>query len=149
MQFIRPSPRCTHNYFNTRGIKYLTRLRLGLSHLRDHKFKHGFLDSLNPIYNCGLDIETTCHYLLHCPNFINERTLLLNDVSRITKDALPSCETTFVKLLLYGDDSFDSATNTLMLNASVEYILSSRRFDGPRLYNFIIIIYALFCKAAV
>ena len=51
--------------------------------------------------------------------------------------------------LLYHDDSFDSVTNTLMLNASVEYILSSRRFDGPRLYNFIIIIYALFCKAAV
>ena len=133
LKFIRPSPSSTHNCFNTKGIKYLTRLRLGLSHLREHKFKHGFLDSLNPICNCGLDIETTCHFLLHCPNFINERTLLLNDVSRITKDALPSCETAFVKLLLYGDDSFDSATNTLILNASLEYIFSSKRFDGPPL----------------
>ena len=76
-------------------------------------------------------LKTTCQFLFHCPNFINERTLLLNDVSRITKDALPSCETAFVKLLLYGDDSFDSATNTLILNASLEYILSSKRFDGP------------------
>ena len=48
-------------------------------------------------------------------------------------DALPSCETAFVKLLLYGDDSFDSATNTLILNASLEYIFSSKRFDGPPL----------------
>ena len=48
-------------------------------------------------------------------------------------DALPSCETAFVKLLLYGDDSFDSATNTLILNASLEYIFSSKRFDGPLL----------------
>ena len=133
LKFIRPSPSSTHNCFNTKGIKYLTRLRLGLSHLRERKFKHGFLDSLNPICNCGLDIETTCHFLLHCSNFINERTLLLNDVSRITKDALPSCETALVKLLLYGDDSFDSVANTLILNASLEYISSSKRSDGPLL----------------
>ena len=122
LKFIRPSPSRTHNCFNTKGIKYLTRLGLALSHLREHKFKHGFPDSPNPIGNCGLDIETTYHYLLHCPNLINERTLLLNDVSRVTKDALPSFETTFVKLVLYGDDSFDSVTNTLILNACAEYI---------------------------
>ena len=141
LKFIRPSPSSTHNCFNTKGIKYLTRLRLGLSHLHEHKFKHGFLDSLNPIRNGGLDIEITCHFLLHCPNFINERTLLLNDISRIKKDTLPSCETAFVKLLSYGDDSFDSATNTLILNASLEYSSSSKRFDGPLLYNFFNIIF--------
>ena len=73
-------------------MKYFTRLRLGLNHLCDHKF-----DS-----SCGLDIETTCHYLLHFPSLTNERTLLLNYVPTITKDALASCETTFVKLLLYA-----------------------------------------------
>ena len=67
------------------------------------------------------------------PQLHNERTLLLNDVSRIKKDTLPSCETAFVKLLSYGDDSFDSATNTLILNASLEYSSSSKRFDGPLL----------------
>ena len=98
LKFIRPSPSSTHNCFNTKGIKYLTKLSLGFSHLREHKFKHGALDSFNPNCNCGLNIETTCHFLLHCPSFINERTLLLNDVSRIPKDALPTCETAFVKL---------------------------------------------------
>ena len=97
LQFVRASPSNIYNCFKTKGIKYLRRLHLGLSHLLDHKLKHSFLDSLNPICSCGLDIETLCHYLLHCPNFINERTILLNDGSRITKDALPSCETTFVK----------------------------------------------------
>ena len=137
MQFIRSSPSSTQNCFNTKGIKYLIRLRLGLSHLRDNKFKHGFFDSLNPICSCGLDIETMCHYLLHFPNFINERILFLNDVSGITKDDLPSCETTFVKLLLYDNDSLVSATNTLILNASVKYILSSKRlYYGPLLQHF-------------
>ena len=144
LTFIRPSPSSTHNCFKTKGIKYLTRLRLGLSHLRKHKFKHGFLDPFNPICSCGLGIETTCHYLLNCPNFINERILLLNDVSRITKDALPSCETAFVKLLLYGNDSLDSATNTLILNASDEYILSSKRFDGSLFIEFLLLLFMLY-----
>ena len=77
----------------------------------------------------------TCHFLLHCPNFTNESTLLLNDNSRISKDASPTCETAFAKL--YGGDSSDSLisvlTNTLILNASLAYILSSKRFDGPLL----------------
>ena len=133
LKFVRPSPNSTCNCFNTKGIKHLTRLRLGLSHFRDHKFKHGFLDSLNPICSCCFDIETTCHFLLYCPNFVNERSLLLNNVSRLTKDKLPSRDTSVIKFLLYGDDSLDLVTNTLILNASVDFILSSKRFDGPLL----------------
>ena len=54
-----------------------SRLSLGLTHLRDHIFKNGFLDSLNPNCSCGLDIETTFHHLLCCPNITNERSILL------------------------------------------------------------------------
>ena len=85
LKFIRPSPNSTYNCFNTKGIKDLARLRLGSSHLRYRKFKHGFLDSLYPISSCSLHIETTCQFLLHCPDFINERSLLLNNASRLTK----------------------------------------------------------------
>ena len=78
----------------------MTRLRLGLSHLRDDKFKHGFLVSFNPICICGLDIETISLYLLHCPNSTNERSTLLNNVSTINENSLTSCDATIVKLLL-------------------------------------------------
>ena len=138
LKFIRPPPNSTYNCFNTKDIKHLTSLRLGLSHLRDHKFKHCILDLLNPIRSCGFDIETTYHFLLHCPNFINETSLLLNNVSRLTRDKLPSCDTSVTKLLLYGDDSLDLVTNTLILNASVDFILSSKRFDGPLLKDYYI-----------
>ena len=77
LKFIRPSPNSTYNCFNTKVLKDFTSLRLDLSYLRYHKFKHGFLDSLNPICGCGFDIETTCYFLLHCPNFLNEISLLL------------------------------------------------------------------------
>ena len=131
LQFIRPSPGSTYNCFNKKGIKHITRLRLGLSHLCDHKFKHGFLDSLNPICSCGLNVETTYHYLLHCPNFTNERSILLNIVSTINESSLTSCDASIVKLLLNGDESLDLETNTLILNATVDFILSSKRFDSP------------------
>ena len=97
LHFIRPSPSMSYSCFNTMGIKHLTRLRLGLIHFCDRKFKQSFLDLLNPIFCCGLDTETTCYYFLHCPNFINEKTLLL-DVLRITNHVFPSCDTTSVHL---------------------------------------------------
>ena len=31
------------------GIKLLTRLRVGLSHLREHKFTHNVQDIINPL----------------------------------------------------------------------------------------------------
>ena len=69
LQFIRPTPNRTFNCHKPIGIKLITRLRLDLSHQRDHKFKHNFLDCLNPICYCAQDIETTVYYLLHCPFF--------------------------------------------------------------------------------
>ena len=54
---------------NPHVIKLLTRLRLGLSHLNDHKFKYGFNDTINPIYICGGDIESINHFFIHCPEF--------------------------------------------------------------------------------
>ena len=67
LSFIRPSPNSTFNCHNPKGIELLSRLRLGLSHLREHKFKHSFQDSLNPFYSCGNgEVETSSHYLLYC-----------------------------------------------------------------------------------
>ena len=42
LSFIRRSVNSTFNCHNPRGIKLLSQLRLGLSHLREHKFKHSF-----------------------------------------------------------------------------------------------------------
>ena len=83
LKFIRPSSNFTFNCHSPKGIKLITRLRLGLSHLREHKFRHNFQDTLNPICSCGDDIETTIHYLLHCPNYLDERRTLLGNLHSI------------------------------------------------------------------
>ena len=64
---------------NSLDLTYLNRLRVGLSHFRDHKFRHHFHDSLSPIRDCGKATETTKHYLLHCSNFMYERRSLLQN----------------------------------------------------------------------
>ena len=45
----------------------LTRLRLGLSYLREHKFKHSFQDTLNPFCSCGVDVKTNMHFFSLLP----------------------------------------------------------------------------------
>ena len=42
LNLIRPKCNKTHGIHNPSGLKLLTRLRLGLSHLNDHKFNHNF-----------------------------------------------------------------------------------------------------------
>ena len=53
LNFIRPSPNSVFDIHNRKGIKLITRHRLGLSHLRKHKFKHSFQDTINPLCICG------------------------------------------------------------------------------------------------
>ena len=68
VKFIRPEPNSTYNINDTKGLKLLTRLWLGLSHLGDHKFRRNFQDCVSPMCYCGQDIEPTTHFLLYCPN---------------------------------------------------------------------------------
>ena len=79
LKFIR----LTTNVFNCknrRGIKPITRLHVGLSHLCEHKFKHRFQDTLNPICSCSFDIESAFHYILHCPIYFPVSYTMMKDI---------------------------------------------------------------------
>ena len=129
LNFIRPSPNSIFNCHDPKALKFITRLRLGLSHLRYHKFKHNFQDSLNPLCNCGLLAETTSHYLLHCPLFADERKTFLSNIKSIDHKFLEQNDSTLTQTFLYGDPASSVETNTLILNAIIQYVLSSKRFE--------------------
>ena len=76
LKFIRPEPNSAYDIRVTKGLKLLSRLRLGLSHLVDHKFRHNFQDFVSPMCYCGQDIETTTHFFLDCPNHDSARKAL-------------------------------------------------------------------------
>ena len=112
LSFIRPSPNSTFNCHNPKGIKLLSRLRLGLSHLREHKFKHSFQDSLNPFCSCRKgEVETSCHYLLPCSNYSKERLTLLNTIKNIDMSILQENDSKFTSVVNFGDISFDNNKN--------------------------------------
>ena len=123
MKFIHPSENSILLCNNPKGIQLPTRFRLGLSHLQDHKFKHNFQDTLNQICNYGEDIGTSCHYLLHCSLYTNERLALLNVIQDIDNSILELTDSHIVEVLLYGRKFLDISSNTTILNTSIDYLL--------------------------
>ena len=131
LKFIRPSPNSFYGCQNIMGIKLITRLRLGLSHLREHKFKHSFQDTLNPLCNCGMDVESSTHFLLQCPSYINERCTLMSNLNRINPQISQTSLQLLTNTLLFGNSSYSDKTNTHILNATIDYIQLTKRFDEP------------------
>ena len=112
LKFIRPSPNSFYGCQNIMGIKLVTRLRLGLSHLREHKFKHSFQDKLNPLCSCGTDVESSTHFLLQCPSYINERCTLMSNVNRINPQISQTSLQLLTNTLLFGNSCYSDKTNT-------------------------------------
>ena len=105
-------------------------MRDDLSHFRKHKFKHSFQDTLNPICNCGEDIETSSHYLLHCPDYLQERMTLLNTVSCIAPNIFDFNNDQLSEILLYGKEGLDNNNNTNILDTTINYLIETKRFDA-------------------
>ena len=53
-----------------------------VSHLNEHKFRHNFNDTINPMCNCGAAAETTVRCLLRCRLYSVQRAEHLNDAYR-------------------------------------------------------------------
>ena len=83
------------------GVKSLVRLRLGFTNLREHKFRHNFHDTLNPLCSCSLEPETTLHYLLCCHNFSSALLALMNDLNLIDLIISQLNETALANIIPY------------------------------------------------
>ena len=66
------------------GVRLINRLRLGFSHLQEHKFRHNFADTVNPLCSCTLETENIGHFSLRCQNNLSARTTLMNELNNIS-----------------------------------------------------------------
>ena len=130
---VKPIPNSVFDACDPHGLKLLTRLRVGLSHLREHKFNHGFNDTIDPFCPCNMEIESASHFFLRCDFFTDLRTDLMNDLSDVDQNILHYNENALTEILLFGKDVFSHQTNSQILDLSINYILKSERFDGPLL----------------
>ena len=136
LEFFKVNARSLYGIHHPIGTKLLTRLRVGLSHLRDHKFSYNFQDTSHPFCLCTLhEKETVEHYLLHCPCHVTSREVLFETLRKhISLVTLVNPKYT-CDLLLYGDSRYKWDTNKEIIKATIEFILSSERFDQPLIQN--------------
>ena len=124
LKFIRPSGSSVFNCHNPRGVKLL-----GLSHLREPKFKRCFQDSLNPICSCGIDIKTSDRFFLYCTHYSNERSTFLNTVRNVNRNIFGKNDLLITETFLYGHSFLDDKSNTPILNATIDFLFVTKKFD--------------------
>ena len=87
------------------------------------------LNSINSLCNCGRDMESATHFFLHCPFFINERRTHLSTILSLDSKLLDGTDYDLTQTLLFGNTTQTSSNKFKIINASIDYILSSKRFD--------------------
>ena len=130
LKSIQPLSKPIDDINNLPAVQLLTRLRLALSHLNEHRFNHNFGGCINPLCTCILEVESTNHFFLHCYYYNNICKTLLDDLKVINVNILKLSETALTDLLLYGEASFDKIQNKMILTASIKLIVDSDRFTG-------------------
>ena len=134
LKFIRPEPNRISSTQNFEGLKLLTRMRLDLSHLADPKFRHNFQDCLNPICSCGLVIQTTSHFLLHCLNYCCET--FFEKINLIDSNILQQSDLSITNDLLFGSEKLKDDKNNALLTSTIEFIQSTERFIHQLLQSY-------------
>ena len=103
LSFIKSNCYSLFSIHHSFGVSVLVRLRLGFSHLRQHKFRHNFHDTLNTLCSCNLEPQTILHYLLCCQKFSPIRLALINDLNVIDPTISRLNKTALANILLYRD----------------------------------------------
>ena len=114
------------------GVKLLTRLRLEFSHLNEYKFRHGFGDTINNMFACRSEVETTEHFLLRCHLCYPQRLELFENLENVDSRFLNLKVKEKDSFLLYGSESATSkSSNHEIVKFVIKYIKETARFDTP------------------
>ena len=126
----RPHANSTNRIHNPDGIRLLMRLRRDLSHLNEHKFRHHFVDCVNPLCSCSIKPETTLHFFLYCRNFLNIRRKLFEKIKLLDETLFQLNDESLLTVLLFDSKIYNEQVHVQILNASTDYIIGSDRFTG-------------------
>ena len=133
LAFLKPKITQIYSVLDNKGVIFLNRLRMGFSHLREHKFRHNFQDTQDPLCSCQVNsaVETTEHFLMHCSVYANVRRTMFDRLLQLDINLLPFKPKTLFNLLIYGDSKLKYTQNHDILSITVKFLRESGRFDGP------------------
>ena len=128
VSIIRPPAKFVLGIHEPIGLSYLTQLRVGLSKLCFHNFRHNFRDSINPM--CPSN-DGTEHFLLLCLSVEVERRNLLTRVFEFLRPYgyIDLSNEVLTQILLYGDRYLPNNHNRNILELTLQYIHATGRFN--------------------
>ena len=130
-KFAPPPAKSVFGIHDPIGLSYLTQLRVGLSKLNLHKFKHNFRDTTNPMCPSNDGIESTEHFLLLCPSLAGQRRNLLAGVFALLRPFgyIDLSNEVLTQLLLFGDKGLPNDVNRNILKLTLLYIHTTGRLN--------------------
>ena len=73
-------------------------------------------------------METSAHFLLHCPHYSTKRSTFLNTIRNINRNIFDKNDLQITETLFYGDSFYDKS-NTLILNATIDFPFVAKRSE--------------------
>ena len=64
-------------------------------------------------------MQSSSHYLLYCPDYLQERMTLLNTVSCVVPNILDLNNAQLTEILLHGEENLDNINNTRISDATI------------------------------
>ena len=129
IHFIVPTPKSIFGIHDPVGFQYIFQLRVSLSPLRGHKWRHNFVDTPSEMCLCNGGIEDTIHFLFSCPLYAIQRVILKLSVVNILQKNNQNHSGNQTQVYLYGHRSINPSDNKLILLATIKYIKDTQRFS--------------------
>ena len=107
------------------GVPYIhcvivkAKLRMRSSDLKGHLHSMKIIES--SACSCGFKNEDEIHFFLPCPLYYRPRVTLLNALAHIAPLT--------VRILLYGNDTYEIEENKIIITETLRFIKESKRFD--------------------
>ena len=89
-----------------------------------------FKDAINLLCSCGNFAKSTKHFFLHCTHFSNQQSTLINKIKDIVdKSIFNENDFLITQTPLFGDKKLSITDKKSMLQATIQFLISSGRFD--------------------
>ena len=127
--FFRHQTKNIFGIHDPSGLRYLFQLRISLSPLISHKFRHNIADTPSEICSCNQGIEDTNHFLFSCPDYATPRATLTASVMNILQKNNLNYLGNKSQLYLYGHPSIIFTDNKKIILSTIKYIKATLRFS--------------------
>ena len=131
---IRKPARKYYDIKDRKGIRFLTKLRVEFSDLREHRFRHNF-NCESSICRCGAGEESNIHYLTSCNLFSEQRTHLYDTVHPLIPNFNTLSDDEKTSYFLFGNKLLKKEINKDILLATIKFITATKRFDKLEAFN--------------